>query len=104
MSQNQKYLIPIFLALVCLMYQAMPIHKLFSTDSAFSLSLIEEDDNDTEKENQSSKKIKSEIDNFITSDNVFLFVHQLSNTIYYFHHLPKSYEVKSVFAPPPELV
>ncbi|MEY2829999.1 MAG: hypothetical protein RIQ33_1857 [Bacteroidota bacterium] len=104
MNQNRKYFIPIFIALVCLMYQAMPIHKLFSTDSVFSVSMIDEDDNDAEKENPTSKKVKSEVDDFITSDTVLLFVNPSSNTIYYFHHLPKSFEVTSVFAPPPELV
>jgi hypothetical protein len=104
MNQNRKYFIPIFIALVCLMYQAMPLHKLFSADSVFSVSLIEENDNDNEKENSTLKKLKSEVDDFITSDTVLLFISQSSNTIYYFHHLPKSFEVKSVFAPPPELV
>jgi hypothetical protein len=104
MNQNRKYFIPIFIALFCLMYQAMPIHKLFSDTNSISVSLIEEDDT-SEKENSSTKKLKSEIDDFITFETSLLtFIPTKANTIYYFHHLPKSYEVKAVFAPPPELV
>ncbi|MFM2048878.1 MAG: hypothetical protein RI955_1426 [Bacteroidota bacterium] len=105
MIRNRKYFIPIFIALFCLMYQAMPIHKLFSDNHSISISLVEEDDDANEKEDTSTKKLKSEVDDFITLENCLLaFIPTKANTIYYFHHLPKSYEVKAVFAPPPELV
>ena len=102
MNRKKKYIIPILIALFCLMYQAMPIHKLFAETYSISVSISENDN--TEKENSPSKKLKSEVDDFLTNDIVatFFFAHKATK-IYYFHHLPKSYEVKAVFAPPPEL-
>ncbi|MEY2829995.1 MAG: hypothetical protein RIQ33_1853 [Bacteroidota bacterium] len=104
MNKKIKYFIPIFIALVCLMYQAMPVHQLFFADSAFSVSLIEEDDTDTEKENSTLKKIKSEGKDFVAAELLSLFFNSYSSFTYYYLHLPQSFEVNTVFAPPPELV
>jgi hypothetical protein len=82
----------------------MPLHKIFSNSNLISISLVEEKDN-SEKDDLSIKKSKSEIDDFVSiKTHSFLIGNYNISTIYYFHHLPKSYEVKSVFAPPPELV
>ena len=86
------------------MYQAMPIHKLFSDNYSISVSISEEDDS-TEKEDSPSKKLKAEIDDFFSTELIAsVFYSQKATKIFHFHHLPKSYEVKAVFAPPPELV
>jgi hypothetical protein len=86
------------------MYQAMPIHKLFAETYTISASISEEDDS-TEKEDSTFKKLKSEVDDYFSTEILasFFFPHNATK-IYYFHHLPKSYEVKAVFAPPPEFV
>ena len=104
MIKQRKYFIPIFIALFCLIYQAMPLHKIFSDSNFVTISLVEEKDN-SEKDDLSTKKSKSEIDDFVSIKihSFLIGTHNIS-TIYYFHHLPKSYEVKSVFAPPPEIV
>lgn len=87
-----------------LLYQAMPIHKIFSTENTISLSISSNDDTSSESKDDSfSKKLKSETDDYVSAYNYQFIIHQTSVDIYYFHHLPKSFEVNSVFAPPPEL-
>jgi cell division protein FtsB len=104
MNRKKKYFIPILIALLCLMYQAMPLHKLFVDYDSVTFSISEEDDS-TEKENPTSKKLKSEVDDYFSENQIASIFFPLKATeVYYFHHLPKSYEVKAVFAPPPELV
>jgi hypothetical protein len=105
MNRKKKYFIPIFIALFCLMYQAMPIHKLFASTENCSITIFEEDDTESEESDSPSKKLKSEIDDYFSTELITsVFYSQKATKIYYFHHLPKSYEVNAVFAPPPELV
>jgi len=101
---QKKYFIPILIALFCLLYQAIPLHKIFLESNLISFSILEDNDT-TEKDDLTIKKSKSDIDDFVNIKlQTFLISDFNISTIYYFHHLPKSYEVKSVFAPPPELV